>query len=39
MSLRRVSILFAFSTFALFAVLILSLLYYYSGELFLETLL
>ena len=39
MSLRRVSILFAFSTFALFATLILSLLYFFRGELFMETLL
>ena len=39
MSLRRVSILFAFSTFALFAVLVLSLLYFYRGGLFMETLL
>jgi len=38
MSLRRVSILFAFSTFALFAVLVLSLLYFYRGGLFIETL-
>jgi molybdate transport system permease protein len=39
MSLKRVSILFAFSTFALFAVLVLSLFYFYRGALFMEILL
>lgn len=39
MSLRRLSILSAFSTFALFAGLILSLFYFFRGDLFMETLL